>query len=124
MILKTGYSFLLGSLLIIAFEPFNFWALAFIVPFLLNLNTENKGPLATGLIGYFFGLGFWLFGVFWIENSINVYGGADVFTATALTVLLTLFLSLFQGISFFVFGLLKRNNFFSDFLLFLSLIHI
>ena len=101
MILKIGYSFFLGSLLIIAFEPFNVWALAFIVPFLLKLNIENKSPLATGLIGYFFGLGFWLFGVFWIENSINVYGGADIFTSTALTVLLTLFLSLFQGVSFF-----------------------
>ena len=70
MILKIGYSFFLGSLLIIAFEPFNVWALAFIVTFLLKLNIENKSPLATGLIGYFFGLGFWLFGVFWIENSI------------------------------------------------------
>ena len=121
MILKIGYSFFLGSLLIIAFEPFNVWALAFIVPFLLKLNIENKSPLATGLIGYFFGLGFWLFGVFWIENSINVYGGADIFTSTALTVLLTLFLSLFQGVSFFLFGLLKRNNLFSDFLLFPSI---
>ena len=52
MILKIGYSFLLGSLLIIAFEPFNFWALAFIVPFLLNLNTENIPKLNSAIAFY------------------------------------------------------------------------
>ena len=85
MILKAIFSFFLGALLILAFEPFNFWILSLIIPFLILISLERQNPKFSFILGYFFGLGFWLIGIFWIENSINVFGGANAVSYTHLT---------------------------------------
>ena len=121
MILKTVLSFFLGTLLILAFEPFNFWVLAHIIPLLILVILNKNGSKDSFIIGYFFGLGFWFFGIFWIENSINIYGGASPIVSYVLTILLAAFLSIFQALSFFLYNFLKQENFFSRLMLFPSI---
>ena len=54
--------------------------------------------------------GLWAFGIFWIENSITVYGGASPILGSFLTLLLAAFLSLFQAISFTAFKLVSSQR--------------
>ena len=120
MILKAIFSFFLGTLLILAFEPFNFWIFSLIIPFLILITLEKQNPKVSFILGYFFGLGFWLIGIFWIENSINVYGGANVFAASFLTIVLSMFLSLFQSLIFLTYSFLRNDNFLTRLFLFPS----
>ncbi len=121
MILKALTSFFLGALLILAFEPFNLWIFSLIVPILILITLEKMNSKFSFILGYLFGFGFWLVGIFWIENSINVFGGANIFISSFLTILLSMFLSLFQGLVFFTYSFLKNDNFLSKLFLFPSL---
>ena len=95
--------------------------LAHIIPLLILVILNQNGSKDSFIIGYFFGLGFWFFGIFWIENSISVYGGASPIVSYVLTILLAAFLSIFQALSFFVYNFLKQENFFSRLMLFPSI---
>ena len=50
MILKTVFSFFLGTLLILAFEPFNFWVLAHIIPLLILVILNKNGSKIYGML--------------------------------------------------------------------------
>ena len=121
MTLKLIVSFLLGSLLVLAFEPFNFWLLACIIPISAYFLIKRTKAIDSLLIGWAFGLGLWIFGIFWIENSIHNYGGADEITSILITLILAIFLSLFFASTFFLFSLIKKNNSFDLIFLFPSL---
>ena len=122
MILKLILSFLLGSSLVLAFEPFNFWFLSFFSPIFVFYLIVKSNLKQSFLIGWFFGFGLWVNGIFWIENSIHDYGGANIISSYLLTLILALFLALFFALIFSIFTLIKQNNSFD--LIFLSLIHI
>ena len=112
-------AFFLGSLIVLAFQPFNYWFLTFLIPGLLYQLIKSEGIKNTFFISYFFGFGLWAFGIFWIENSITVYGGASPILGSFLTLLLAAFLSLFQAISFTLFKLVtSQRKTFEVFLLF------
>ena len=106
---KFFAGFFLGSLIILAFQPFNLWALAFLIPGLLYQLIKSESIKNTFFISYFFGFGLWAFGIFWIENSITVYGGASPLLGSFLTLLLAAFLSLFQAVSFSLFSLVTNQ---------------
>ena len=107
---KFFAGFFLGSLIVLAFQPFNYWFVTFLIPGLLYQLIKREGIKNTFFISYFFGLGIWAFGIFWIENSITVYGGASPILGSFLTLLLAAFLSLFQAISFTAFKLVSSQR--------------
>jgi apolipoprotein N-acyltransferase len=107
---KFFAGFFLGSLIVLAFQPFNYWFLTFLIPGLLYQLIKSEGIKNTFFISYFFGLGLWAIGIFWIENSISVYGGASPILGSFLTLLLAAFLSLFQAISFTIFKLVTNHR--------------
>ena len=107
---KFFAGFILGSLIILAFQPFNYWFLTFLIPGLLYQLIKKESIKDTFFISYFFGFGLWAFGIFWIENSITVYGGASLILGSFLTLLLAAFLSLFQAISFTLFRLVTNQR--------------
>jgi len=107
---KFFAGFFLGSLIVLAFQPFNYWFLTFLVPGLLYQLIKSESIKNTFFISYFFGFGLWAFGIFWIENSITVYGGASPILGSFLTLLLAAFLSLFQAISFTIFKLVTSQR--------------
>ena len=107
---KFFAGFFLGSLIVLAFQPFNYWFVTFLIPGLLYQLIKTEGVKNTFFISYFFGFGLWAFGIFWIENSITVYGGASPILGSFLTLLLAAFLSLFQAISFTAFKLVSSQR--------------
>ena len=107
---KFFAGFFLGSLIVLAFQPFNYWFLTFLIPGLLYQLIKRESIKNVFFISYFFGFGLWAFGIFWIENSITVYGGASPILGGFLTLLLAAFLSLFQAFSFFVFKLVSSQR--------------
>ena len=119
-VFKLFLGFILGSIFVLAFSPFDFWFLSLLIPFLLYLLIKNENFKNIFFISYFFGFGLWLWGIFWIENSISNYGGTTLLISSLLTVGLAAFLSLFQAISFSVFYPLKSNQNINLFLVFPS----
>ena len=107
---KFFAGFFLGSLIVLAFQPFNYWFVTFLIPGLLYQLIKTESVKNTFFISYFFGFGLWAFGIFWIENSITVYGGASPILGSFLTLLLAAFLSLFQAISFTAFKLVSSQR--------------
>tara|TARA_B100000900_G_scaffold236536_1_gene200855 strand:- start:4013 stop:5539 length:1527 start_codon:yes stop_codon:yes gene_type:complete len=114
---KLFAGFSLGSLIVLAFQPFNYWFLTFLIPGLLYQLIKSESIKNTFFISYFFGFGLWAFGIFWIENSITVYGGASPILGSFLTLLLAAFLSLFQAVSFTVFKIVSNQRKNYDFFL-------
>ncbi|MBE2894784.1 apolipoprotein N-acyltransferase [Spirabiliibacterium falconis] len=78
----------LGVLGVLAFSPFDYWLVAFISTLgLLYFATHSQRK--TALWGsYFWGLGFFAFGINWIHVSINLFGGVPlIFSFLAVGVL-------------------------------------
>ncbi len=107
---KFFAGFFLGSFFVLAFQPFNYWFITFLIPGLLYHLIKGESIKGTFFISYFFGFGLWAFGIFWIENSITVYGGASPILGSFLTLLLAAFLSFFQAVSFTIFKLLTGQR--------------
>ena len=109
------FPFLIGSLTVFTFQPFNLTFLNFIIlPLLFYLvvyikkkskSKYRKKPYKKNLLifGTFFGIGFYLAGIHWIVNSLTFDESFKVFIPFGL-VLIPLFLSLFFSLSFVIVG--------------------
>lgn len=93
-----------GATMPLAFAPFSFWPLAILSPALLIYQVLSvQRPSSAFGLGYLFGLGYFGFGVYWIYNSLHVYGHAPPLVAGGLTLLMILTLSLFIGAALWIF---------------------
>ena len=118
------FPFILGSLSIFSFEPFNFTLInLFIFPLffylLIYINKKSKSiyrkkPYKKNffLFGLAFGFGFYLVGLSWITNSLTFDENFKVLIPFAL-VLIPLFLSLFVGLTTLIIGQYLKLNFYS-----------
>jgi len=119
--------FILGSLSILAFNPFNITILNLLIfPtfFYLTIyinkksrSTYRKKPYKKNLFifGLFFGLGFYLTGVSWISNSLTFDESFKILIPFSL-ILIPLFLSLFIAIPIVIVGPYLTLNFTSIFI--------
>ena len=120
--------FFLGSLTVFSFQPFN---LSFINFFLLPMfflltvyvnkkskSTYRKKPFKRNffLVGFIFGFGFYLSGIFWIAHSLTFDESFKILIPVAICVI-PLFLGLFLGITILIIGPFLNYNF-SSLLLF------
>ncbi len=91
-VINTSFLFL-GGLLVLSFSPFNFYL---IIPIIFTiffwLIQKNNLPLKECL---FFGLGFYIFGIYWIYICLQKFGGMPEIAAILSTFSLCFFLSLF-----------------------------
>ncbi len=120
--------FLLGSLTVFSFQPFNFSFINFfLLPILFFLivyvkkkskSVYRKKPFKKNLfiIGFVFGFGFYLSGIFWIAYSLTFDDNFKYLIPFAV-ILIPLFLSLFVGLTTLVIGQFLSYNF-SSLLLF------
>ncbi len=70
---RYGLAFLLGALLAVAMPPFDLSPLVFIAfPGLLWLDEGSAGPSASGRLGYAFGIGFFVAGMYWVAAALFV----------------------------------------------------
>ena len=107
--------FVLGSLTILSFEPFNFTIINFIIfplffYLLVYINKKSKSvyrkkPYKKNLLtfGLAFGFGFYLIGISWITNSLTFDENFKILIPFAL-ILIPLFLSLFIGLITLIIG--------------------
>ncbi|MBA1340412.1 MAG: apolipoprotein N-acyltransferase [Pelagibacterales bacterium] len=114
--------FILGSLTVLSFQPFNFIFINFfIIPaiFLIlsyvnkrSKNIYRKKPYLKNLffIGYFFGVGFFLTGTYWISHSLTFDENLSFLMPFAI-ILIPLFLGVFFGFGALISGTLIQNNF-------------
>ena len=119
--------FFLGLLSVFSFQPFNLTFLNFfIIPCLFLLltyvqrksrNIYRKKPYLKNIffIGYFFGIGFFLSGTYWISYSLTFDENLKLFIPLSVT-LIPLFLGLFFGFATLCSGPFLKNNYSSFFL--------
>ena len=70
---RYGLAFLLGALLAGALPPFDLTPLIFVAfPGLLWLDEGSAGPWTSARLGYLFGLGFFVAGLYWIAGALFV----------------------------------------------------
>ena len=122
--------FVLGSLCVLSFQPFNFTFINFFtLPFLFLIltyvskrskNIYRKKPHLSNLffVGYLFGVGFFLSGNYWISYSLT-FDVSFQFLIPFSLILIPLFLGLFFGLSTLAIGSFLKNNF-SSILIFCS----
>ena len=120
--------FILGLLSVFSFQPFNFSIINFfILPtiFLLTLyvkkkskSTYRKKPYLKNLflLGFMFGFGFYLSGIYWISYSLTFDENFKFLIPFAI-ILIPLFLGLFLGLTTLIVGQFLHYNF-SSILLF------
>ena len=87
-----------GASMPLAFAPFYWWPVAVVAPallFYLYLRSPSIGH--SFWLGWWFGLGYFGFGVYWLYHSLHVYGHAPALLAGALTLLMIVTLALFIG---------------------------
>ena len=104
--------FIIGSLSVLSFEPFNLTILNFVIlPSLFYLTVyinknlkefiEKNRIKKLFLIGLFFGFGFYFSGISWITNSLTFDDNFKFLIPIAL-ILIPLFLSLFTALQFYL----------------------
>jgi apolipoprotein N-acyltransferase len=94
-LLQLGSALLLGSALPLAFAPYFLWPLAILLPALLLWLVQHELSLRNLFFtGWAFGIGYFGFGVYWIYNSLHVFGMAPPVVAAGITGLLVLYLAL------------------------------
>lgn len=101
------FALISGSLLPLAFAPFNFYSLAFFIPALLLYYWLQCSPKQAALLGLIFGCGFFGTGISWIYISIHQFGNTSIVLAALLTALVVITMSL----HFVLVGYLHRKCF-------------
>jgi len=116
------FPFILGTLTVFSFQPYNLNYINFIIiPILFLLttyvrkkskNTYRKKPylLNLFLIGYLFGVGFFLTGTHWISHSLTFDENFKFLIPVAI-IGLPIFLGLFFGVGNLLVGPFLQNNF-------------
>ncbi len=119
--------FFLGLLSVLSFQPFNITLVNFlIIPIfffiLSNINKRSKNkyrkkPYLKNLffVGYFFGIGFFLSGTYWISYSLTFDESLKILIPFAI-ILIPLSLGLFFGTASLLSGPFLKNNYSSFFL--------
>jgi apolipoprotein N-acyltransferase len=122
IILIFLFPFILGSLTVFSFQPYNLNYINFIIIPLFFLittyvqkkskNTYRRKPylLNLFLIGYLFGIGFFLTGTHWISNSLTFDENFSFLIPVAI-IGMPIFLGIFFGIGNLIAGPFLQNNF-------------
>jgi apolipoprotein N-acyltransferase len=114
--LQLFLSLIAGSLLPLAFAPFEFYPLAIICPAVLLWLWLHGTTKQAFWRGYLFGLGFFGVGVSWVYISIHQFGGANIALAFFITALMIGFLALFPATQgYLLTRFFSRNNIFLAF---------
>lgn len=111
--IKLIFSFFFGAIGILSFSPYDFWPAAYLsISGLLFLNMHHFNTYKYFLIGYFWGLGFFGFGINWIYISIYNFSNVSYFISTILILILILYLSFYPALfTFFQYYISSKNNF-------------
>ncbi|MGI9346167.1 MAG: apolipoprotein N-acyltransferase [Gammaproteobacteria bacterium] len=103
---RPVYALVAGCGLVLAFAPFNLWVLALLCPSLLFwLLKQARSPLEAAWIGWLFGLGLWLAGMYWLYFSISSVG-VSAWLSALITIGFAACMACFQLLTGWIFYLL------------------
>ncbi len=89
---------LAGALLPFAFAPFECWPLAILCPAVLMRLWSGTSARRAALLGFAFGAGTFGAGTWWLYISIRGFGGAPIWLAVALIVVLVLLMASYYAL--------------------------
>ncbi|MHB1359889.1 MAG: apolipoprotein N-acyltransferase [Rhodocyclaceae bacterium] len=113
---------LLGSVSVAGFAPLELFPLPILaLAGLMLLWRAAPTPRGAALLGFAWGLGFFLTGVSWVYVSLHDVGGMAAPLAGIATVLFCCWLALFPALAGFIYRRLTSNKFWHDTLLFAGL---
>lgn len=102
--LQLGLALLAGVAMPFAFSPYDqAWLAPLLLALLFHLWWHTASPRQAFLVGYLFGLGQFLSGVWWIYLSMHFYGGASPLAAAGLTLLFNAAWAFFPAFSGLIF---------------------
>ena len=91
-------SFILGGLSVLSFAPFEWWWLSFFTLAGLFFLLSAAKPKTSFYLGFYFGLGLYLFGTSWVYVSLSTYGGMPLWMGLIAVLGFASLLSLFIGL--------------------------
>lgn len=99
-----------GSMMTLAFAPLGGWALApvFVVP-VLTLCLYAP-PRTAARYAFWFGVGLFLFGTYWVHISIHVFGQAPLWLALLLMIGLVLIMAFWYAVTGWLVAAMVRGN--------------
>ena len=96
---KPVLAFLLGSLAVLGFAPFYLYPMTVIaVAGLFYLWHQAASAKQAAWLGFMFGLGLFIFGIYWIYISLHDFGGMPPIGAAFATFCLCAFMALFTAL--------------------------
>ena len=87
-----------GALLPLAFAPFEYWPLAILCPAILMWLWSGTTAPRAALLGFAFGLGTFGAGTWWLYISIRGFGGAPIWLAVALILILVVLMASYYAL--------------------------
>ncbi len=92
---KYFFAFIVGILYSFGFAPYHLWFLVFISVAGLFYVIQGLSIKDAAKVGWFYGLGSYGFGVYWLYNSLHLFGDAIAPLSAAITGLFVAILSLY-----------------------------
>lgn len=95
LLIQLIVSLLLGGIAVFSYSPFDIWPLAFISFIGLLLLANQPSSKRAALIGFVWGIGYFVSGVHWVYVSIKQYGELTTVLSLVVLSLLIAYLSLY-----------------------------
>lgn len=93
----------IGALLACSFAPLQWWPLAIVCPAILMLLWERATPRHAAWLGFWFNLGTFVAGTYWIYTGVHIMGGAPSWMAFGLMLGLSSIMALYHaGLGYFI----------------------
>ena len=99
-----------GLLFPLGFAPFDFWPLTILSISLALYLVNERAEKNTFLLGLFYGIGQWGFGISWVYVSIHYHGNQNIYSSLFITALFIFFLSFYTGLTFHLIKKIKTSN--------------
>ena len=87
-----------GLITVLGFAPFSFWWAGLLGPALWFASALRAAPRLSALLGFAFGLGLMLPGIFWVNHSLHVYGDMPFAVAALAAVLLAIAMAFYYAL--------------------------
>ena len=104
------FVFIAGILSPLGFAPFHIPGLTLLSLAFLYLSLQNCPIKQSSYLGFFYGLGYFGFGVSWVIVSIHDYGQLNYFLSALVTLIFIAYLSLFPALVAYLFKLLELKH--------------
>ena len=106
---KYFLAIICGLLFPLGFAPFEAWPVTIISLSLLLYLLKNEGFKDYFLIGFCYGLGLWGLGISWVYVSIHYHGNQGIISSFLITFAFVIFLSLYIGLTTYLFRIFKSD---------------